>query len=183
MHYYDTIAFSYFFYNPNVKHRYSPISSSEVIPAISFFSIEEFLHANLNRNASNWNNPKTYYQLWEDLEMFKSYFDIIEEIKMKDINTSFSRVVSRIINYANEKRLDYNTLYTERKIPEMMDIVHLIVADLAGAHTFITADGKFDFFQDIENLPLRTISQIIILDRKDFEKEHGVTIHHSSSVV
>ncbi|MDE1825573.1 MAG: hypothetical protein KGH77_04400 [Candidatus Micrarchaeota archaeon] len=181
MHYYDTIAFSYFFYNPNEKHRYSPISSSEVIPDISFFSIEEFLHANLNYNASNWENPKTYYQLWEDLENFKSYFDLIEDIQMKEINTVFSRVVSRIINYATEKKLDYNKLYTERKIPEMMDIVHLIVADIAGAHTFITADGKFDFLGGIEDLPLKSVGQIIILDRADFQKEHRVTIHHASS--
>lgn len=146
-----------------------------------FFSIEEFLHANLSSNASNWNNPKTYYQLWEELEIFKSYFDLIEDIQMKDINTIFSRVISRIINYATEKKLDYNALYTQRKIPEMMDIVHLIVADMAGAHTFITADEKFDFFKDIDNFPLKSVSQIVILDRKDFQKERRIIIHHATS--
>lgn len=180
VHYYDTIVFSYFFYNPKVKNRFSPIDNAQITPAISFFSIEEFLHTNFKLNASNWGNPKKYYELWEELELFRPFFETINDIKMEDLNTNFSKMISRIINHANQKGLDYNTLYSEHRIPEMMDIVHLIIADMAGASFFITADGKFAFFEDITDLPLKNVTEVIILDRNNFEeKERKVYLNHS----
>lgn len=178
--YYDTIVFSYFFYNPNAKNKYSPIQSSDISPIISFFSIEEFLHVNLRNRDSGFGQSRKYYELWEDLELLRPFFEVFN-VEMTVIDEVFKRMMSRIINYAQTSGLDYNLLYQNHNIPEMMDIVHLVTADVAGAVTFITADKKFEFFEPIQDLPLKNVTEIIILDRADFDpkKEHRVYLHHA----
>ena len=135
----------------------------------------------MKNGATNWNNPKVYYKLWQDLETFRVYFDLITDIPLKEIDANFSRLLSRIINYAKETNLDYDDLYRTRKIPEMMDLVHLAVADMAGAIFFITADVKFDFIGEIPELPFKNLSVIIVLDRtNDFKEKKRICIQHAT---
>lgn len=158
-YYYDTYAFSYFFFTKDFKHKYSPTQST-IEPAFSIMCTEEMLHKSLVGQLKNWGVKKSFTDIWDDLNNFSGLFQEID-VKLSDIKIK----LYNILGLLKSQQIDLSKKFSKGLAPNAMDLFHFIIADLAGCEHIITTDNGFEFFQNKGSaLQISNVRTIHILD-------------------
>jgi len=158
--FYDTNLFSYFFLTKDFDHPYSP-TNKDFLPYISLFVEEEFLHVVLKGSYKNWGINKKFLDIWKELQTFLGLF--------REANTSISTikvVLFDLIGILNQT-LNLELLYRRRKMPDIMDLLHLSASDIVECELFLTTDKKFEILgsQNVKNkLMFKSVKKILIFD-------------------
>jgi hypothetical protein len=159
-YYYDTYVFSHYFHHPEESGDYS-LLNNQIDRRISLLVVEEFLQ-NVQRGKDNEGEEKTFLQVWEDFESILGYFEQ-SEIKFDNVRDRLYDILNKIQISKIDLKEEYSVKHTA---PDMMDWMHIIVADLSECNEFLTTDTKFDIFHRIkEPIEFEYLSCITFIDR------------------
>lgn len=138
--------------------------NADIIPAISFQTREEILHAMIaNKVYNDYEGFNSFEDAWEKLDAHLDFFKSLS-FENQHVERRFTKILNRLRDaYGEDFEQKYNT-----NIPSGMDLLHISVAEETGCQKFITADTGFEAFRDHSEL-FDQLEQIVLIDRETLD--------------